>query len=106
MDVVVLDLTGICSFTDRFLICSGGSRRQTQAIADGITEKMKEAGSRPSHTEGYDEGNWILMDYVDFVVHIFTVETREFYDLERLWRQGKRLEVRQPTGRETKYSTS
>lgn len=92
-DVVVLDLTGICSFTDRFIVCTGDSRRQTQAVADSILEQMKEAGLRPSHVEGYSDGDWILMDYVDFVVHVFTPETRKFYDLERLWRQGRRVEV-------------
>lgn len=92
-DAVVLDLTGICSFTDRFLICTGGSRRQTQAVADSILEKLKLGGWKPLHIEGQSEGTWILMDYGDFVVHVFTPETREFYDLERLWRQGKRTEV-------------
>jgi ribosome-associated protein len=92
-DLVVLDLTGICSFTDRFIICTGGSRRQTQAVADNIAEKLKGAGLKPSHVEGQNEGSWILMDYVDFVVHIFKPQTREFYDLERLWRQGKRMAV-------------
>jgi ribosome-associated protein len=90
---VVLDLAGICSFTDRFVLCTGSSPRQTQAVADSIAGRMKAAGLGPSHIEGYSEGNWILMDYVDFVVHIFTPDTREFYDLERLWRQGKRLDV-------------
>jgi ribosome-associated protein len=91
-DVVVLDLTGICSFTDRFVICTGASRRQTQAISDNLSEKLAAAGLRPAHIEGHAEGTWILMDYVDFVVHVFTPETREFYDLERLWREGRRVE--------------
>jgi ribosome-associated protein len=89
-DVVVLNLEGICSFSDNFLICTGTSSRQTQAIADGIVEKLKKSGIRASHIEGYSEGEWILMDYADFVVHIFTEQAREFYDLERLWRAGKR----------------
>ena len=92
-DVVVIDLDGICSFADYFVICSGTSTRQTQSVADAIEEKLREAGIRPSHIEGQREGEWILVDYLDFVVHIFTESSREFYDLERLWRGGKRREV-------------
>jgi ribosome-associated protein len=95
-DLVVLNLADICSFTDRFLICTGGSVRQTQAIADNVAEKLAEEGLKPSHIEGRTRGNWILMDYVDFVVHVFTPETREFYDLERLWRQGRRVAIPEP----------
>jgi ribosome-associated protein len=72
------------------------STRQTQSIADSIDEGLRETGIRPSHVEGYAEGEWILMDYGDFVVHVFTERTREFYDLERLWRAGKRVEIREP----------
>ena len=100
-DVVILELEGICSFSDRFLISTGMSVRQTQAIADNIDEKLRQTGVRPSHVEGYGEGEWILMDYVDFVVHVFTERTREFYDLERLWRAGTRVEVPEPTGQRT-----
>ena len=92
-NVIVLDLEGVCSFSDRFIICSGTSTRQTQAIADGIDEKLRGSGIRTAHIEGYSEGEWILLDYLDFVVHIFTETAREFYDLERLWRAGKRREV-------------
>jgi ribosome-associated protein len=99
-DVVVLDLEGLCSFSDRFVICSGTSVRQTQSIADNVDERLRQAGIRLAHKEGYSEGEWILLDYLDFVVHIFTERTREFYDLERLWRVGKRREVREPAGRE------
>ena len=93
-NVVVIDLEGICSFSDYFIICSGTSSRQTQSIADGIEEKLRDAGLRPSHIEGQREGQWILVDYLDFVVHIFTETARDFYDLERLWHGGKRREVR------------
>ena len=89
-DVVVLELDGVCSFTDCFIICSGTSARQNQAISDGVKERLRQSGHRASHIEGYAEGEWILMDYLDFVVHIFTERAREFYDLERLWRAGKR----------------
>ena len=93
LDIVVLDLQGIASFTDYFLICTGGSHRQLATIADEIEEKLKEAKRRPSHIEGYPRGDWILMDYVDFVVHIFTPTSRAYYDLERLWGDAKRLAV-------------
>ena len=89
-DTVVLDLTGICSFTDHFIICTGTSTRHNQTIADTIEEKLKKLGVRPLHIEGHTEGDWVLMDYVDFVVHIFSARAREFYDLERLWRAGKK----------------
>src|SRR5437879_1693640 len=90
-DAVVLDLGEICSFTDYFLICTGTSTRHNQTIADHIEETLKKEGVRPLHIEGHVEGEWILLDYVDFVVHIFSARAREFYDLERLWRAGKRL---------------
>ena len=89
-DAVVIDLAGVCSFTDHFIICTGASTRQNQAIADAVAERLRLVGTRPLHIEGYSEGEWILMDYVHFVVHIFLARTREFYDLERLWRAGKR----------------
>ncbi len=94
-NVIVLELEGICSFSDRFVICTGTSIRQNQTIADGINERLRQSGTRASHIEGYSEGEWILMDYLDFVVHIFTERTREFYDLERLWRAGKRREAQE-----------
>jgi ribosome-associated protein len=84
-DMVILDLRGLCDFTDYFVICHGNTRRQAQAIADQIEEKLRAIGRRPDHVEGASPGEWILMDYVDFVVHIFTRERRAFYDLERLW---------------------
>lgn len=90
LDAVVLDLSGISSFTDHFIICNGTSTRQNQAISDAIQERLRGEGTRPLHVEGYREGEWILMDYVHFVVHIFLAKSREYYDLERLWRSGKR----------------
>jgi len=97
-DVVVLELGEICSFTDNFLICTGTSTRHNQSIADHIAETLKKYGVRPLHIEGHSEGEWILMDYVDFVVHIFSSRAREFYDLERLWRAGKRHDARELIG--------
>jgi ribosome-associated protein len=92
-DPVIIELGGICSFTDYFLVCTGTSTRHNQAIADTIEERLKKEGVRPLHIEGYTEGEWILLDYVDFVVHIFSARAREFYDLERLWRAGKRRDI-------------
>src|SRR5262249_53005235 len=83
LDVAVLDLTELGSITDYFIVCHGLSSRQVQAIADRVEERLREIKLRPGHVEGYEAGEWILMDYVDFVVHIFTEEKREFYDLER-----------------------
>jgi ribosome-associated protein len=81
----VLHLGAVTSFTDYFLICSGTSERQVQAIADAVQQTMKDEGVRPLQVEGYKNGRWVLMDYGDFVVHIFDEVTRSFYGLERLW---------------------
>lgn len=97
-EAVVLELGEICSFTDYFLICTGTSTRHNQTIADHISETLKKQGVRPLHIEGHAEGEWILLDYVDFVVHIFSTRAREFYDLERLWRAGKRRDARELIG--------
>jgi ribosome-associated protein len=84
-DIIVLDLRKAAGFTDFFVICSGGNARQIHAIADGIVEALGEDGVKPAHVEGYDRSEWILLDYFDFVVHVFAQETRMFYGLERLW---------------------
>src|SRR5262245_21809131 len=93
LDILVLRLAAITEFTDYFIICSGNSTRQTQAIADEITEQLKKIKVRPLQTEGYNTAQWILIDYGTFVVHVFTEESRRFYDLERLWRDAERVEV-------------
>jgi ribosome-associated protein len=85
LDVVVLDLRKAAGFTDFFLICSGGNARQIRAIADGIQEALASEGAKPSHVEGYQRSEWVLLDYFDFIVHIFAREPRVFYGLERLW---------------------
>ena len=86
IDVVELDLRGVLGYTDYFLICSGNTGRQTKAIHDGILEGLKhEHGTLPRRVEGASRADWILMDYLDVVVHIFTPEAREFYRLEQLW---------------------
>lgn len=92
-DLVVLDISNIASFANHFLLCSGDSSRQIQAIADEIERRLKAAGVRPSHVEGYQNSEWILMDYMDLVVHIFSRNARVFYDLERLWRDAKKMDV-------------
>jgi len=92
-DLVVLDISGIASFASHFLLCTGDSSRQMQAIADEVEKRLKATGIRPSHVEGYQNSEWILMDYLDLVIHIFSKTARVYYDLERLWRDGKKLDV-------------
>lgn len=94
VDVVALDISGIASFARYFLLCSGDSSRQIQAIADEIEARLKKSGVTPNHIEGYRNAEWVLMDYLDLVVHIFSKQARAYYDLERLWRDGKKLDVR------------
>jgi ribosome-associated protein len=93
LDMVVLDLRELASFTDYFLITSGSNVRQVQAIADAVLEKLKEQGRRAERVEGYNTAEWILLDYGDFIVHVFEDKSRKFYDLERLWREAKRVEL-------------
>ncbi len=93
LDLRVLDLEGSNSFTSYFLICSGTSTRHTQAICDGILERLKKSGHAPTHVEGYAQAEWILIDYLNFIVHIFSERARNFYDLERLWKNAPRLQV-------------
>jgi len=92
-DLKLLDLRDVTSFTDYFLICTGMNKRQSQAISDEIYHKCKHRGELPVTVEGYDNGEWILMDYSDFLVHIFSETARSYYDLERLWRHGKSVEI-------------
>ena len=92
-DIVALDISVLSSFTDVFLLCTGRSQRQLQAIADAIEDELREEGWRPMGIEGRRNAAWILMDYGDFVVHIFTPEARKYYDIERLWRAAPRLLV-------------
>jgi ribosome-associated protein len=88
-DIKVLDLTGVTSFTDYFVICTGANTRQNQAITDEIGQQLKRRGELPSSVEGYEQGEWVLSDYGDFLVHVFSVKAREYYSLERLWRDAK-----------------
>ncbi|HVE55775.1 MAG TPA: ribosome silencing factor [Pyrinomonadaceae bacterium] len=93
-DLVGLDLREVASFTEFFIIASGANQRQVQAIADEIEEQLKkQLKTKPVRTEGYGSAEWVLMDYGDFIVHIFEQKAREFYDLERLWRDAKKVEL-------------
>jgi ribosome-associated protein len=96
LDLTVLDLREIASFTDFFVIATGTNRRQVQAISDEVVEQLKRSGTRAARVEGYQTAEWILVDYGDFVVHVFDDKSRRFYDLERLWREGKRFNVSPP----------
>jgi ribosome-associated protein len=90
--VTILELEkGSGAFTDYFVVCSGANPRQIQAIADAVDERLETLGLRPTHTEGYKQAEWVLLDYVDFVVHIFSENARRYYDLERLWKSAKRM---------------
>ena len=93
IDIVVLDLRAVASFTDYFVITNGANQRQVQAISDEVADKLKQAGTRALRIEGYRTAEWILLDYGDFIVHVFDEKSRRFYDLERLWREGKRVEL-------------
>jgi ribosome-associated protein len=96
-DVVILDLRHTPAFTDYFVLCSGQNQRQVKAIADAIEETLRAAKVRPAHVEGYDRAEWILMDFFDFIVHVFSPQTREFYSLERLWGDAERIDVSEPS---------
>jgi len=92
-DFTLLKLDASSStFTDYFLVCSGTNPRQIQAICDEVEDQLERAGLRPAHIEGYRQAEWVLLDYVDFVVHIFSERARRYYDLERLWKSAERLE--------------
>ena len=80
------------AFTDYFVVCSGTNPRQIQAIADEVEQRLGRAGLKPTHMEGYNQAEWVLLDYVDFVVHVFSEHARKYYDLERLWKSAKRLQ--------------
>jgi ribosome-associated protein len=92
-DIVVLELEkGSGAFTDYFVICTGTNPRQIQAIADEVDERLSKKGMQPAHVEGYKQAEWVLLDYVDFVVHIFSERARRYYELERLWKSARPLE--------------
>lgn len=90
-DIKVLDISNVSVMADYFIIASGNNRNQIQAIADNVIEKMRKKGYTIRQTEGYDTANWVLLDYGDVIVHIFDKENRLFYDLERIWSDGKEI---------------
>jgi ribosome-associated protein len=93
-DISILQLDAQASgFTDYFVICSGANPRQIQAIADDVDERLSAQGLNPTHREGYNQAEWVLLDYIDFLVHIFSEAARKFYDLERLWKTATRVEL-------------
>jgi ribosome-associated protein len=89
----VLDLTGVTSFADHFVICTGANLRNVQAISDEVNLRLKRHGELPLSIEGYNQGEWVLADYGDFLVHVFSPKARGYYDLERLWRNAKAVEI-------------
>jgi ribosome-associated protein len=91
-NISILELDKSSSgFTDYFVICTGSNPRQLQAISDEVDQKLSSLGQEPTHVEGYNQAEWILLDYVDFVIHIFSENARKFYDLERLWKSAKQV---------------
>lgn len=88
-DTKIFNLEGISALADYFLLATGNNKNQLQAMSDEVDEKLSNAGFHTKQVEGYDSANWILMDYGDFIVHIFNPESREYYNLERLWRDAK-----------------
>nr|HID58261.1 ribosome silencing factor [Desulfobacterales bacterium] len=93
IDLTILDVRGVASFADTFIICSGRSNRQVSAIAEFIESYLKDRGIKPLGIEGLREGHWVLMDYGDVIIHVFHEPVREFYDLEGLWADAKRIDV-------------
>jgi len=105
--MVVLDLRPIASFTEFFMIADGQNQRQVQAIADEINEQLKKQhGRRAVRIEGYNTAEWILLDYGDFVIHLFNKEARDFYDLERLWRDAGKVELPEKLQQQWQQQTS
>lgn len=89
INVKVLNIEGLSPIADYFVLASGTNPNQLHAMADEVTEKLAKEGSHPKQTEGYQTGNWILIDYGDFIIHLFQEEAREFYNLERIWKDAK-----------------
>lgn len=94
IDIRVLDLRQIATFTEFFVVASGANQRQVQAISDEISEQLKkQLSTRAIRVEGYSAGEWVLLDFGDFIVHVFDKDAREFYDLERLWRDAQKVDL-------------
>ena len=93
IDIKILDISEISVMADYFIIASGSNKSQVQALADNVEEEMLKLNIHSRQVEGYPSGNWILMDYDDFIVHVFNQDDRLFYDLERIWKDGKLVEI-------------
>jgi ribosome-associated protein len=105
--ISILELEKGCgAFTDYFVVCSGTNPRQIQAISDEVQDRLERTGLRPTHVEGYKPAEWVLLDYVDFVVHVFSEKARKYYDLERLWKSARRLEAAELTSSPRKRSSA
>lgn len=91
-EIVVLDMRGVAGFTDTMVICTGRSHPHTQALAEAVEDRLRQDDIKAAHVEGRADGNWILLDYLDLIVHVFTPESRQFYQLEKLWRDAPMLE--------------
>jgi len=91
--IKVLDLAGVTSFADYFVICTGSNPKQVQAIADEVGQQLKKVGEHPISVEGYNQAEWVLADYGDMLIHVFSSQAREYYDLERLWRAAKNVPI-------------
>ncbi|MBP3876290.1 MAG: ribosome silencing factor [Lachnospiraceae bacterium] len=94
-DVRVIDIGGVSVLADYFIIASGNNRAQVQAMADEVEQRMGRAGAAPRQIEGYQAGNWVLMDFGDVIIHIFDAQNRLFYDLERIWKDGTQIDPEQ-----------
>jgi ribosome-associated protein len=92
-DLKVLDLTGVTSFADYFVICTAANSKQVQAITDEIGLQLKYVGESPNSMEGYSQAEWVLVDYGDLLIHVFSTKAREYYSLERLWRNARAVEI-------------
>ena len=92
-DVKILDISKISSFADYFVIAAGSNKKQVQTISDFVEEKLEKCGKTPTGIEGYPNASWILLDYAEFVIHIFSSEERIFYDLERIWKDGEEIDI-------------
>ena len=106
LDLIILDIRGISSFADYFIICSGTSNRQVQAIAGSIELDLKKEGIYPLGIEGFNEGTWILLDYDDIIIHVFYQPLREFYEIERLWADAPRIELKDRAKKKVKKESS
>jgi ribosome-associated protein len=106
-EITILELEkGSGVFTDYFVVCSGTNPRQIQAISNEVEERLEKAGLHPTHVEGYKQAEWVLLDYVDFVVHVFSDKARRYYDLERLWKSAKKLEPAELAASSSKKRTA